>query len=502
MSTALRPGGKVSPFRTLCPKILTTALILIEACITLLFSDTPSRTFQNPKAKDHYEKALLQGERSNWNAAVLELNRALQYEPRNPTLLLELGIALGELQHWDAAIKILKRAIALSPNSARAHYNLAVTLDRANPGKGEGIDVYRRALRLNPKDVSSLINLAVDLGDRDIQEAKRLFERAISLDPKNAGAYFNLGLLLRNSGDSKGALLALQKAIGLNPDSVEPRRQLVTLLISQERWDEILEQCREILKREPNDWNIRYSFGQTLVRLGNSQEGKKELQKSQEIRQSQQKREDLERLLGRGLSNLTKGAVEDAIKNFRSLLEVDPGSAQGHMYLGVALATIRDTERGIAELNKAIELDPTNARAHHNLGTVLLQAGRVDVAYGEFEKALGLDPYFPETHNNLGLILSKNKQMEKAVDHFRTASELNPQYVEALFNLGLALRSMNRIADAAQAFRRAADAAPNNAQVQFALGIALKDQGNLKEAEQALSRANALQQSEAAKPNR
>jgi superkiller protein 3 len=490
------------PVRSFHPKLLTAAFTLLGACVlTVSLADTPSRTFQTPKAKDHYEKALLYGQRSNWNGAVLELHRALQYEPRNPALLLELGIALGELQQWNEAIKILRRAVGLSPNSVRAHYNLAVTLDRASPGKGHGTEEYRKALRLNPKDVNSLINLAVNLGDQDVQQARRLLERAIALDPKNADAYFNLGLLLRNSGDQKGALLAFQKAIGLDADTLESRRQLVSILISQERWDEILEQCREILKRNPNDWNIRYSLGQTLIRKGNADEGKKELQKSQEIRQAQQKHEEVERLLGRGLSSLTKGAVEEAIKIFNSLLEVAPESAQAHMYLGVALATMRDTERGIAELNKAVELDPSNARVHHNFGTVLLQAGQVDAAYREFEKALGLDPYFPETHNNLGLILSKNKQMEKAVEHFRTASELNPQYVEALFNLGLALRSVNRIADAAQAFRRAAEVAPDNAQVQYALGMTLKENGDLKAAEAALHKANTLQQAEPARPN-
>ena len=103
----------------------------------------------------------------------------------------------------ERGYRILRRAVSLSPNSGRAHYNLAVTLDRASPGKGHGIDEYRRALRLNPKDVNSLINLAVDLGDSDVQEAKRLFERAISLDTKNAGAYFNLGYCFETAETQK-----------------------------------------------------------------------------------------------------------------------------------------------------------------------------------------------------------------------------------------------------------------------------------------------------------
>ena len=65
------------------------------------------------------------------------------------------------------------------------------------PSKGVGIPEYRKALKIDPADVDSLINLAVDLGEEDAPEAKDLLARALKADPKNAKAHLNLGLLLK-----------------------------------------------------------------------------------------------------------------------------------------------------------------------------------------------------------------------------------------------------------------------------------------------------------------
>jgi superkiller protein 3 len=456
-------------------------------------SHAQSGQFSSSEARTHYEKALGLGEKSQWRGALLELNRALQYESNNPEILVELGITWGELKEWDQAIKVLKRAIELAPNSGRAHYNLAATLDRASPGQHLGIPEYRRALKIDPSDVGSLINLASNVGDRNSAEARKLLEMALETDPKNARAHFNLALLSKNIGDMQGTFKGLQKAVELEPESSEFRRQLLSLLLSESRWDEAIIQCQQMLKQNEADWNSHYTLGRILINQGKEEEGEKELQKAQEIRQSQQKRETVQEMINHGISALTQGKVEDGIKQFTSALEIDEGSSQACMYLGVSLAAAGRLDQGIEKLNKAIEMDPSSPRVHHNLGTLFLQAGRIDLAQREFEKALELDPYFPEAHNNLGLIFSRNNQESKAIDHFRVASELNPQYLEALFNLGLALRSINRVEEAVRAFREAAEVAPDSAQVQYALGMALKDKGDLVGAKQAMDRANTLQ---------
>src|SRR5262249_19746329 len=151
---------------------------------------------------------------------------------------------------------------------------------------------------------------ATNIGDENTEEAKKLLLKAVSLEPRNAKAYFNLGLLLKNEGDSKGAVEALQKAITSDPEPAEPRRHLLNLLVLQERWDEVLAQCQEILKGNPDDWNTRYTLAQTLIRQGKTDEGRTELQKSQETRQAQQKQEEVKMLIDTGVSQLSRGEVE------------------------------------------------------------------------------------------------------------------------------------------------------------------------------------------------
>src|SRR3954470_12919382 len=114
MTSSSISAGKVFP---LSLARFTSALFLAG----VFFSLTPSAnhaqpySFKTPEARGHFEKALLFSEKAYWNAAVLELNRALQYEPGNPSILIELGIASGELQQWNQAVHHLTRAAELSP---------------------------------------------------------------------------------------------------------------------------------------------------------------------------------------------------------------------------------------------------------------------------------------------------------------------------------------------------------------------------------------------------
>lgn len=446
---------------------------------------------KNSEARAHYVKALEYGDKGLWPAEILELNQAHALEPLNPDIMIELGIAHAERKEWNVALTLLRKAVAIAPGSVRAHYNLALTLDRADPGKGAGIPEYRKALRLDPRHVDSLMNLGVDIGDRNAAEAKPLFERAIRIAPTNANVHLNYALLLKRQADESASLSEFQQAIRNNPDLLEARRQLTSTLMSQQQWSQVIEQCREILKRQPDDAAIRYTLAQALIRDHKEEEGKKELERVPALRKRTQDRQEAQALQNEGIRFLRGSQIQDAVKSFRSALGLDP-SAVNHMYLGLALAGAGDMEAGIHELRAAVELEPANASAHLNLGSVYLQSGQESVAKGEFEKALELDPWLAEAHNNLGMILAKHEQFEDAVGHFRLAADLEPQYLEAVFNLGLALRNLNRINDALKAFRRAAELAPDNPQAQYALGMTLRDKGDAAGARVALDRAAAL----------
>ena len=471
---------------------LAVRLVLLATVATAMWAQQAAPEFRTAPARAHYQKGVELGDKGLWAPAIVEFSQALAAEPGNPQILMELGIAQAERKEWRAALAALRKAVAVAPRSVRAHYSLGLTLDRSDPGKGAGIAEYRKALELEPRHVDALVNLAIDVGERNPAEAKALFARAIQLAPKNASAHLNFALLLRRENEEETSLGEFRQAIRLDPSLVEARRQLVAMLMPRQQTGEVIEQCREILQREPDDAGTKYTLGQALVRSGKVEEGRVVLAEAQGMRKAAQQRKQSQGLQAQGLRELDAGRFAPAAAAFGAAVPLDDSSAN-HMYLGLALAGSGDWKAAIRELTTAIERDPRNARAHLNLGAVYLQAGQEPQGQAEVRKALEMDPWFPEAHNNLGLILAKDNHPEKALEHFRLAADLSPQYLEAIFNLGLTYHALGRLDEATATFRRAAEVAPQNARVQYALGMTLKERGDAAGAQVALDQAARLE---------
>src|SRR5258708_103522 len=302
-------------------------LLRLSALVTLawvagLHADDAA-SVKNPQARAHYKKALEYSEHGLWSPEILELNQARELEPLNADILVELGVAQGEGKEWNLWLGMLGKAVAIAPGSMRAHYNLALTLDRADPGKGAGIPEYRKALSLDPRPVDSVMNLAIDIGDRNPAEAKPLFERAIRIAPANANVHLNFALLLKRQAEESASVSEFQAAIRSDPNLLEARRQLISTLMSQQQWTLVIEQCHEILNREPDDAATRYTLAQALIRDHREEEGKKELERVLSLRKLAQQQQDAQALQNEGTRYLRAGHARDAVKSFHSALELD-----------------------------------------------------------------------------------------------------------------------------------------------------------------------------------
>ena len=82
-------------------------------------------------------------------------------------------------------------------------------------------------------------------------EAATALKKAVRFDPQDAEAHFLLGLAQRDMGDNEAALQALLKATKLNPDSPK----------------------------------LRLNLGNVYLRLGRREEGKREMARSESLRQ-------------------------------------------------------------------------------------------------------------------------------------------------------------------------------------------------------------------------
>ncbi len=93
---------------------------------------------------------------------------------------------------------------------------------------------------------------------------------------------------------------------------------------------------------------------------------------------------------------------DEAEKEFRRALELNPNDAQAHHWYGnLFLGPKGRHTEAIAELKRALELDPLSPVITTDLGFAYFLAGQYDAAYAQYQKVLATDPDFLPVHYQL-----------------------------------------------------------------------------------------------------
>jgi len=206
-----------------------------------------SRHPADPRARVLAARAHIS--RGDFDAAYLQLRRALRGAPRDVDVLYYLGLVSGRLAEQQFG-----RLVQMAPESARVHQLQAESLE-AQEKRSAAETEYEAALKVKPDLMDALLALgklkrirlacedaialyeraetirptfegAYGLGvcygylQRDEEAAVR-FEQAIKRDPKAAVAWVGLGTSLTKTGRASDAIPKLQQAIALEPQMGE-----------------------------------------------------------------------------------------------------------------------------------------------------------------------------------------------------------------------------------------------------------------------------------------
>jgi Tfp pilus assembly protein PilF len=183
-----------------------------------------------------------------------------------------------------------------------------------------------------------------------------------------------------------------------------------------------------------------------------------------------------------GLVLAERGALEEAINEFRRAVEIDPAFVEAHTNLGNFLAQRGSRQEAIDHLRRALQIDPAFVNAHNTFGNILADTGELDDAIGHFRKALQINPELAMTHYNLGRALAKRGDPAEAMVHYHRALEIDPGDADVHNNLGLLLLSQGSLDQATVRFRQALRVNPNYAQAYFNLGKVHAQQDRLDDA--------------------
>lgn len=193
----------------------------------------------------------------------------------------------------------------------------------------------------------------------------------------------------------------------------------------------------------------------------------------------------------RGIELADRGWLDEAVKEFRRAIELDPNSAHAHDNLATVYAEQKKYREALDEYLLALRLEPESATAHYNLAC-FLSAHALQFAVAEYREAIELEPDYPDAHLNLGLTLADADRAEEAMEELKRAVELDAADALPRHELaGLQMDTGDYRAAITQ-LKEVVRLEPENFEGWLDLGICYAQKGFYAEAERAYESARGL----------
>jgi Tfp pilus assembly protein PilF len=176
------------------------------------------------------------------------------------------------------------------------------------------------------------------------------------------------------------------------------------------------------------------------------------------------------------------GEFEAALPEYEAAARLSPRDVEFRVKYGTALAKTR-VQDAIRELRQAIELDPRNYVARHALGMALQRTGDLDGAASEFQRANELSAAADRhseavLHTNKGIESLKQGDLSQALEALRSALAAEPDFADAHHYLGIAYSASGKWGEASREFTAASQKKPSDPEIHFNFGVALVRQGD------------------------
>ena len=224
--------GDLKAAEILCYKILSIDPSFIESKILIANISAKNRNFKETK------KILVE---------------ANEQEPKNISVLNNLGTVSRELGEIKNAIDYFKKAIEIDPNNGNSYYNLGAIYYDAKKFKEAKI-YLEKTVELQPNFALPyfvLGNLHADL--KDYENAISSYNKAIKINKNLVGAYNNLGLVYRNINNFESAISSYENAIAIKVDHVNAYHNLALVLKDLGKFKSAIQAHEKAIKYEPEN---------------------------------------------------------------------------------------------------------------------------------------------------------------------------------------------------------------------------------------------------------
>jgi len=275
-----------------------------------------------------------------------------------------------------------------------------------------------------------------------------------SIYMKNLDKIQTLGCFLNNLGNSyddignmDSALLALERAVEINPTLSESLVNLGNIYLTKGQVTDAINQYQAALKINPNDAKTHNNLGNAYAQR-----------------------------------DWIKSHLKYAISEYYRAIRLDPKFTDAYKNLAIVYCKQKRFQKAIVQLRQAIFLGPGDAECYSQLGSVYDQMGNYDQAIAQYERASKIDPKLAEAYYGLGLCYNKLGSVDEEIWGYKRALAVKPDMIAALINLGNAYFGQKKYGAAIEQYKKAVLLKPNEAMIHYNLGAAFSNNENYEQA--------------------
>lgn len=340
----------------------------------------------------------------------------------NPRTVLIEAQLLQNAGQADAAEALLGDAVVQYPRHRLLRYSYAQTLVQ-NEKLPEAAVQFTELLRLAPGDMETLYSLAlINLELEEYEPALEQLRTLLEAGHRTNEANFYLGVILESREQLTEALHHYQQLGPRSNAFLSAQRQIMRLFVALEQFDEAGRWRRQLSADTPDLGHILPALeAEALINAAYQERAAAVLNEA-----LTRYPDNIDLLFARTLLSEQQDDMQQAERDLRHIIRLQPDNARALNHLGYALTVRTDRYQEALELiQRANEITPDDPAIVDSLGWVQYKLGRLHEALANLRAAYAAFPD-AEVAAHLGEVLWAMGEQDEAMAIWREALTRQP----------------------------------------------------------------------------
>jgi tetratricopeptide (TPR) repeat protein len=283
----------------------------------------------------------------------------------------------------------------------------------------------------------------------------------------------NFGVVYMETGQLDKALLALDRAVRINPSLSEARANMGNIYLQQGQYDLAIEQFNAALKVNPIDPKTHFNvgaalleakqytraethlhkaldldptFGDVYAQLGRVYAAQGLYQKAMQIltEGDQQFPGNLHIVSQLGAVHLETGQLAQALFLYQQILTTQPSNLRALFGRALCYNKLKQVAREIAAYKRLLQYEPDSFAAWVNLGHAYFGQKEFKQALSNYLKAISIQDDDPYVYLNMGIACTELQDTNNAVTYLLRSVALKPNLGNAHYALAVTYYNENQ----------------------------------------------------------